>query len=486
MFTKLTYNNSYGYTGPRPHAAITIGIYTFEFDANGNPTSRSQQPGPRRQMIWDEEDRLACSHENVQSQTLPQTPASCDNAGGTPNNARYFYDDQGQRIIKDDAQFHVYPNQNFSIRGNHQFKHVFIGTTKLLTKTVEAEQKFEDQQFYNHADHLGSTGFVTDVDGGLAEHLMYIPGGETWVEEKPVQPVPLQYTGKEFDPQTGYYYYGARYYDPQTAQWQGTDPALPDSAKESVGLSTYAYAADNPLSHNDPDGREPRTPIAAGGGGTMDPNVIRFTQDSVGDAFNDRRPVQQMVEELKANPAKAGSVEPIKIFRDRGVWFTLDNRRVVAFQKAGVQVPYEMATVEEINAAREAGKFTTTTTTNDGVSIKIRNEGKPPSQWETHYVKNPGTANSSVSRLSPTNRGLKCAAGIPCGPIPEPPGGGGWFFKTANFIGKSMNVLMIFQALKADHDHYTDPKPREPGRKVMMIWPFPGFTFTPVEDLDPV
>lgn len=491
---KLTYTNTYGYTSPKPHAAITIGVQTFAYDADGSPISRNQQSGPRRQMIWDEEDRLACSHENVQSQTLPQTPASCDNAGGTPNNARYLYDDQGQRIVKDDAQFHVYPNQNYSIRGNHEFKHIFIGSAKLLTKTVEAPQKVEDQQFYNHADHLGSTGFVTDADGGLAEHLMYVPGGETWVEEKPVQPVPHQYTGKEFDPQTGYYYYGARYYDPRTAQWQGTDPALPDSAHESVGLSTYAYAGGNPMRFNDPDGRNPRTPIAAGGGGgtprtpiasggggsAMDPNVIRFVQDSVDPVFQDGRTIQQLVDELKANPAKASTVEPIKVFQDRGVWYTLDNRRVVAFQKANVNVPYELASGEDIAAAKEAGKFSTT---NDGVSIKIRHEGRPAEQWETHYVKNPGTPKSTISRLSPANRGLSCSSGA-CGSIPEPPAPGR-FFRFVNGVGKFLFYLQIFQAIKADYDHYSKPPdPNEPKRRVIQVWPFPGFVYGEPE-MDP-
>jgi hypothetical protein len=245
---------------------------------------------------------------------------------------------------------------------------------------------------------------------------------------------------------------------------------LPDSAQESIGLSTYVYGAANPVKFTDPDGRDPRTPVASGG--SMDPSTIRFTQDSVSSAFQDGRTLGQLVDELKANPAKAASVEPVKVFQDRGVWFTLDNRRVVAFQKAGVQINYVVATAEDIVAAKEAGKFTTT---NDGVSVEIRHEGKPSSQWETHRVKNPGTAKSTVSRLSPTNRGLACSSGIPCGPPPRP----GFFYRAANVVGKAMTILMIFQALKADYDHYTNPQPTEPKRKVMMIWPFPGFTFTP-------
>ena len=262
---KTTYNYGYTYGGSQPHAASLTGPYTFAYDANGNQISRDQQPRPRRQMIWDEENRLACSHENVQSSTLPQTPASCDNAGGTPNDARYFYDDQGNRVVKDGAQFHVYPNQNFSTNGVKQYKHIYIGATKLLTKFVEPPNRVEDRQFYSHGDHLGSTGFVTDTSGGLAEHLQYFPAGETWVSEHPSQPVPQQYTGKELDPETNLYYYGARYYDPRIQVWQTPDPEIDayldgqsnGGVYQPANLAAYTYSYNSPVTLHDPDGRWP-------------------------------------------------------------------------------------------------------------------------------------------------------------------------------------------------------------------------------------
>jgi hypothetical protein len=47
--------------------------------------------------------------------------------------------------------------------------------------------------------------------------------------------------------------------------------------------------------------------------------------------------------------------------------FSLDNRRLEAFRRAGVDIPYRQATPEE--AAAEAWKFTTR---NGGESIRIR------------------------------------------------------------------------------------------------------------------
>ena len=54
-----------------------------------------------------------------------------------------------------------------------------------------------------------------------------------------------------------------------------------------------------------------------------------------------------------------------------GNLFTLDNRRLVAFQRTGVEVPYRMATSRETQ--REfTKKFSTTT---EGIGIRIRRVG---------------------------------------------------------------------------------------------------------------
>jgi len=36
--------------------------------------------------------------------------------------------------------------------------------------------------------------------------------------------MPYKFNGKEFDEETGLYYYGARYMNPVTSLWYGVDP----------------------------------------------------------------------------------------------------------------------------------------------------------------------------------------------------------------------------------------------------------------------
>jgi len=60
-----------------------------------------------------------------------------------------------------------------------------------------------------------------------------------------------KFSGKELDNETGYEYFGARYYDAALGRWLSVDPL-----DISPGLSPYQYSRDNPVSFLDPDGQE--------------------------------------------------------------------------------------------------------------------------------------------------------------------------------------------------------------------------------------
>ena len=62
-----------------------------------------------------------------------------------------------------------------------------------------------------------------------------------------------RYTDKEYDAETGLYYYGARYYDPMIARFVMADTVVPDIT-DTQALNPYAYCLNNPLIHIDPTG----------------------------------------------------------------------------------------------------------------------------------------------------------------------------------------------------------------------------------------
>ena len=61
-----------------------------------------------------------------------------------------------------------------------------------------------------------------------------------------------KFTGKERDEETGYDYFGARYYVPEIPIWLSVDP-LSDKYPQ---ISPYAYCEWNPIKFVDPDGRD--------------------------------------------------------------------------------------------------------------------------------------------------------------------------------------------------------------------------------------
>jgi hypothetical protein len=57
---------------------------------------------------------------------------------------------------------------------------------------------------------------VANENSQLVDAINYFPFGEVWLEERPSSlPEELFFTAKEFDPETGFYDFGARYLDPR-------------------------------------------------------------------------------------------------------------------------------------------------------------------------------------------------------------------------------------------------------------------------------
>lgn len=102
---------------------------------------------------------------------------------------------------------------------------------------------YEKMQFYYHPDHLGSSSYITNLDGEVVQHIEYVPFGEVFVEERNnIWNTPYLFNAKEFDEETGLYYYGARYYDPRLSLWTSVDPL----SGIAPNYSGYRYCFDNP------------------------------------------------------------------------------------------------------------------------------------------------------------------------------------------------------------------------------------------------
>ena len=105
--------------------------------------------------------------------------------------------------------------------------------------------------FYYHPDHLGSSSWITDDQGEAVQYLHYMPFGELWENQQPSEyDERFKFTGKERDTETGYDYFGARYYASTLPMWLSVDPLSDDYPN----ITPYAYCNWNPVKYVDPTG----------------------------------------------------------------------------------------------------------------------------------------------------------------------------------------------------------------------------------------
>ena len=130
-----------------------------------------------------------------------------------------------------------------------------MARTRAASGNFKPNDDYEKMQFYYHLDHLGSSSYITNLDGEVAQHIEYVPFGEVFIDElelmrksaaagkancnntwntpyrfndcanegrgKLACSMPsaanrrVKLNAKEFDEETGLYYYGARYYEPR-------------------------------------------------------------------------------------------------------------------------------------------------------------------------------------------------------------------------------------------------------------------------------
>ena len=111
----------------------------------------------------------------------------------------------------------------------------------------------KEETFFYHSDHLGSTSYITDDKANITQYDAYLPYGELLVDEhSSSEDLPYKFNGKQFDDETGLYYYGARYMNPMASLWYGVDPL----AEKYNSIGGYVYCIGNPIRLVDPDGKK--------------------------------------------------------------------------------------------------------------------------------------------------------------------------------------------------------------------------------------
>jgi RHS repeat-associated protein len=142
-----------------------------------------------------------------------------------------------------------------------------VNRTELYAAGMHLGTYTNGATYFNHADWQGTERMRTDINGFPTEMCtnepfgaaQYCQGNETSHHH---------FTGKEWDTETGFDYFGARYYAGGLGHWLTPDwDAKPVSVPYAhfgnpQSLNLYAYVGNNPLSTVDPDGHD--QPLAHG------------------------------------------------------------------------------------------------------------------------------------------------------------------------------------------------------------------------------
>jgi RHS repeat-associated protein len=227
---------------------LSDGQFTYQYDQKGNRTKRTEiATGKVTEYVWDYRNRLA--------QVLFK-----DGAGIVTKSIEYTYDVNNQRIGK---KIDGVVTERYVIDRN-QIALVFDGAGVQKSRyfygaqvdQVLAEESGTQVRWFL-TDYQGTVKDVIDNTGIVIDHITYDSFGQIVGQTSSIN-LRFAYTGREFDGETGQYYYRARYYDAADGRFISEDPISFNAGDTNLSR----YVSNKPINFTDPSGLEVLAPIA--------------------------------------------------------------------------------------------------------------------------------------------------------------------------------------------------------------------------------
>lgn len=243
-----------GYTTGANNRLLSDGTYNYEYDAEGNRTRRVQiATGAITQYSWDHRNRLV--HVTTTS-----------NGGIILGDFYYTYDVNDRRIAKSidrdgagpaaaESERFVYDRDHIGLTldGAGQVTHRYLYGT--VMDQILSDDGTSGGLLWPLTDHLGTLRDLVDSSGVVRNHLRYDSFGRITTESDPAVEHVFAFAGREWDDESGLYYYRARYYDPSVGRFLSTDPVRPQLLRPLTS-NAYQFVLNNPLLVTDPFGTE--------------------------------------------------------------------------------------------------------------------------------------------------------------------------------------------------------------------------------------
>jgi RHS repeat-associated protein len=238
------------------HAFVPMTPETFGYDADGNMTNDG-----RFSYTWDGENRLT----KIESKSSAPTASKC--------RLQMTYDWQSRRTEKV-----VHTNNGAGYVGQYTNRFVYDGWNLVaelgpdgtllrshvwgldasgtlqgaggvggLLATVIHTGIHAGTYFPSYDGNHNVAAYVSASSGEVVARYNHGPFGELIGTSGPMaREFNFLFSTKYYDWETGFYYYGYRYYDPSTGRWLSRDPI-----REKGGVNLYGFVRNNPANRLD-------------------------------------------------------------------------------------------------------------------------------------------------------------------------------------------------------------------------------------------
>ena len=206
--------------------------FDFDYDAGGNVVRKGSQA-----FQFDNSNRLSqvTGKETYRYDGMGRRVQTTDADGKT---TFWMYSQSGQVLYTSEA------------RRSRNISYIYLGNSLVATRTIAWSTGLLTMR-WQHTDALGSAVATTIADGSIPRRVSFMPYGANYGA---IVIDGVGYTGHVMDAGTGLTYMQQRYYDPQIGRFLSVDPMVSDM-NNGWNFSRYEYAANNPYSFKDPDGR---------------------------------------------------------------------------------------------------------------------------------------------------------------------------------------------------------------------------------------